>query len=59
MNKAPSTKPADIERALSRLLALMSIGDSEFPDECYRVASSFGVDYSALADAYDAHCAAN
>lgn len=56
MSKAPSTNPADIDRALLRLLALMSLDDAEFPDECYRVASSFGVDYSALADAYDAHC---
>lgn len=55
----PSTKPADIERALNRLLALMSLEDAEFPDESWRVASTMGVDYSTLCDAYDEHCANN
>jgi hypothetical protein len=53
-----STKPADISKALARLLALMRQDGAEFPDVAWRVASSLGVDYVALCDAYDDHCAA-
>lgn len=53
----PSKKPADIARALSRLLALLQTADAEFPDVAWRVASGAGVDYTALCDAYDEHCA--
>lgn len=57
--KKPSTNPADIDKALSRLLALLSLEDAEFPDAAWAAASSLGVDYSALCDAYDDHCANN
>jgi len=52
----PSKKPADIAKALTRLIALMRDADAEFPDVAWRVASGAGVDYSALCDAYDEHC---
>ncbi len=45
----------DIDRALLRLLALMQLDGAEFPDECWRVASAFGVDCAALREAYDTH----
>ena len=45
----------DIDRALLRLLALMQLDGAEFPDECWRVASAFGVDCAALREAYDNH----
>ncbi len=51
----PSKKPADIAQALRRLVALMRDTEAEFPDVAWRVASSAGVDYSALVDAYDSH----
>jgi len=53
----PSKKPADIARALARLISLMRDADAEFPDVAWRVASGAGVDYSALVDAYDDYCA--
>jgi hypothetical protein len=45
----------NIDRALLRLLALMQLEGAEFPDECWRVASAFGVDCAALTEAYDTH----
>jgi hypothetical protein len=53
-----STKPSDVNKALARLLALMAVADAEFPDVAWRVASSLGVDYVTLCDAYDDYCAA-
>jgi hypothetical protein len=53
-----STKPSDVNKALDRLLALMAVADAEFPDVAWRVASSLGVDYVTLCDAYDDYCAA-
>ena len=56
--KAPKTDPVSLNAALRRLLSLLDTTDAEFPDACWRVASSTGVDYVALADAYDTYCAA-
>jgi hypothetical protein len=56
MSKKPSTKQADIEQALERLLTRLQTRDSEFPDEAWSVASAYNVDYECLVDAYDEHC---
>ena len=56
MSKKPSTKQADIEQALARLLSRMQSSDSEFPDIAWSVASAYNVNYGALVDAYDEHC---
>lgn len=56
MSKKPSTKQADIEQALARLLSRMQSSDAEFPDIAWSVASSYNVNYEALVDAYDEHC---
>lgn len=39
--------------ALQRLQQRIASGE-EFPDACYRTAATLGIDYEALADAYDA-----
>ena len=56
MSKKPSTKQADIEQALARLLSRMQSSDAEFPDIAWNVASAYNVNYEALVDAYDEHC---
>lgn len=53
MSKKPSTKPADIEQALARLLSRMQSDDAEFPDVAWSVASAYNVNYDLLMDAYD------
>lgn len=39
------------------MLNLLIVAGAEFPDACYRVSCEQQVDYTALADAYDAQFA--